>query len=54
VIHGTYLATQDGLPEARGQAYVLPVGSFFTLRDGLIARVSTHYNLADWIRQVSA
>jgi steroid delta-isomerase-like uncharacterized protein len=54
VIHGTYLATQDGLPEARGQGYVLPVGSFFTLRDGLIARVSTHYNLADWIRQVSA
>ncbi|MEL7089310.1 MAG: isopropylmalate/homocitrate/citramalate synthase, partial [Planctomycetota bacterium] len=29
-------------------------GSFFTLRDGLICRVTTYYNLADWLRQVSA
>lgn len=53
VVHGTYLATDAGLPEARGQVYVLPAGSFFTLEGGRIARVTTYYNLADWLRQVS-
>lgn len=53
-VHGEYLATEPGLPAAKGQRYVLPAGSFFTLRDGRIARVATHYNLQDWIRQVSA
>lgn len=52
-VHGTYLKTDPGLPEARGQRYVLPAGAFFTLRDGAIARVTTYYNLADWVRQVS-
>ena len=54
VVHGTYLATDAGLPEARGQTYVLPAGTFFELRDGKIARVTTCYNLADWSRQVGA
>ncbi len=53
VVNGTYLATDEGLPEAKGQTYRLPAGSFFTLRDGRIARVTTYYNLADWIAQVS-
>lgn len=53
MVNGTYLATDPGLPEATGQTYRLPGGSFFTLRDGLIARVTTYYNLADWLRQVS-
>ncbi|WP_102106880.1 ketosteroid isomerase-related protein [Oceaniglobus roseus] len=52
-IHGTYLATQEGCPPARGQGYVLPVGSFFTLRDGRIARVTTFYNMTDWMAQVA-
>ncbi len=52
-VHGTYLRTDPGLPEARGQTYVLPAGAFFDIRDGRIARISTFYNLADWIRQVS-
>lgn len=54
VVNGTYLKTDEGLPEARGQTYRLPAGSFFTLRDGKIARVTTYYNLADWTRQVGA
>lgn len=54
VVHGEYLATDDGLPEARGQRYVLPGGAFFTLRDGRIARVTNYYNLGDWVAQVSA
>ena len=53
VVNGTYLKTDEGLPEARGQTYRLPAGTFFTVRDGRIARVTTYYNLADWMRQVS-
>lgn len=51
-VNGTYLATDDGLPEARGQTYVLPAGSFFDIADGRITRVTTRYNLSDWTRQV--
>ncbi|WEF24602.1 ketosteroid isomerase-related protein [Paracoccus sp. S3-43] len=53
VVNGTYLKTDEGLPPAKGQTYRLPAGTFFTLRDGKIARVTTYYNLADWTRQVS-
>ena len=53
VVHGQYLADDEGLPPASGQAYVLPGGAFFDVRDGLIARVSNYYNLPDWIAQVS-
>ncbi|WP_137124708.1 ketosteroid isomerase-related protein [Roseomonas sp. HF4] len=52
VVHGEYLATDEGLPEARGQRYVLPAGAFFALRDGRIARVTMHYNLRDWVAQI--
>lgn len=53
-VHGTYLATDPGLPEARGQPYVLPAGAFLAIAHGRITRVTTHYNLKDWIAQVSA
>ena len=52
VVHGEYLASAPGLPEARGQRYVLPGGAFFAIRDGRIARVSNYYNLEDWLAQV--
>jgi steroid delta-isomerase-like uncharacterized protein len=51
---GEYLATDDGLPEAKGQTYRLPAGSFFTVEDGKISRITTYYNLSNWIAQVSA
>lgn len=51
-VHGKYLVTDEGLPPATGQRYILPAGAFFTLRDGLIARISVFYNLSDWTRQV--
>jgi steroid delta-isomerase-like uncharacterized protein len=54
VVEGAYLATDEGLPEARGQTYTLPAGTFFEVRDGRIARVTTYYNLKDWLRQVGA
>lgn len=52
-VNGTYLQTDGDLPPARGQRYVLPAGAFLSLKDGRITRVTTYYNLADWIRQVS-
>lgn len=53
IVNGTYRETDDGLPEARGQRYRLPAGSFFEVKDGKISRVTTYYNLADWVAQVS-
>jgi steroid delta-isomerase-like uncharacterized protein len=52
IVHGRYLKTDSGLPPASGQTYVLPAGAFFTLREGKIARISNHYNVSDWVRQV--
>ncbi|MDE2436301.1 MAG: nuclear transport factor 2 family protein [Sphingomonadales bacterium] len=53
-VHGEYLATDEGLPEADGQTYVLPAGAFFSLTGGRIDRVTVYYNLADWCAQVGA
>lgn len=53
IVNGTYLATDAGLPEAKGQRYRLPGGSFFELQGDQITRVTTYYNLADWMAQVS-
>ena len=53
IVDGVYLADDEGLPPATGQTYRLPAGTFFTLENGLIARVTTYYNLKEWVRQVS-
>ena len=56
VVHGEYVSTDEGLPEATGQRYVLPGGAFFDVvevdGESRIARVTNYYNLEDWIRQV--
>ena len=52
ICNGTYKVSADGLPAARGQKYRLPVGAFFDIKDGKIARVTNYYNLEDWINQV--
>lgn len=52
VVHGQYIATDEGLPPASGQRYKLPGGAFFAVGDGRITRVSNYYNLEDWIDQV--
>ena len=51
-VHGKYLATDDGLPEANWQTYVLQAGAFFTMAGGKITRETVYYNLADWTAQV--
>lgn len=53
VVHGRYVATDERLPEATGQTYVLPAGAFFEVGGGKVARISNYYNLTDWIAQVS-
>lgn len=53
VVHGQYLQTDEGLPEASGQRYVLPGGAFFEIGEGVITRVSNYYNLPDWMQQVT-
>lgn len=54
IVNGEYLRTDEGLPEANGQTYVLPAGAFFDLKDGKVSRVTNYYNLNDWIAQVGA
>lgn len=52
-VHGRYIGTDEGLPPAQGQAYVLPAGAFLSVKNGKITRVTTYYNLQDWIKMVS-
>ena len=52
-VRGTYLETDEGLPPAKGQTYMLPAGTFFAIAGGKIKRVTTYYNLTDWLVQVS-
>lgn len=53
LVLGRYVETDEGLPPASGQTYRLPAGTFFEVRDGLITRVTTYYNLADWLAQIA-
>jgi steroid delta-isomerase-like uncharacterized protein len=49
---GTYLQTDSDLPPANGQTYRLRVGTFFEIDGDRIKRVTNHYNLQDWLRQI--
>lgn len=51
-VHGEYLKTDGSLPPAKNQKYVIRAGSFFEIKDGLIRRVTTYYNLPLWIEMV--
>ena len=53
-LRGKYMKTDGALPPAKGQKYKLRVGAFFEIRRGKVARVSNHYNMNDWLRQVRA
>jgi steroid delta-isomerase-like uncharacterized protein len=53
IVNGVYKTTDGDLPAARGQTYRLPAGAFFEVEDGFIRRVTTYYNLSEWVRQVS-
>ena len=53
-VHGVYKNSEEGLPPAKGQKYVLPAGTFFAVSNGKISRVTTYYNLTDWMMQVAS
>lgn len=53
MLDGTYLKQDGSLPPANGQTYTLRVGAFFEIHDGKVARISNHYNMKDWLRQIS-
>lgn len=53
VVHGKYKKAEAGLPEAKGQPYVLPAAAFLEVKNGKISRVTTYYNLQQWIDLVS-
>ncbi|MCW1403003.1 nuclear transport factor 2 family protein [Novosphingobium sp. MW5] len=54
VVHGEYLVTDEGLPDAHGQIYELRAGAFIAVEGGKITRHTMCYNLQDWTRQVRA
>ena len=51
-VKGKYIKTDGSLPEAKGQTYDLRVGAFFDLENDKIARVTTYYNLQEWLKMV--
>jgi steroid delta-isomerase-like uncharacterized protein len=53
IVQGIYKATDSDLPPATGQTYTLPAGTFFDITEGKITRVTTYYNLQDWLAQIS-
>lgn len=53
MVHGTYKNTDEGLPPAKGQTYALPAGTFFAIEGDRVTRVTTYYNLTDWLLQVT-
>ena len=53
IVNGIYKQSEEGLPEAKGQKYVLAAGAFLEVKEGKITRVTTYYNLEHWIQLVS-
>jgi len=53
MVEGSYLRADAGFPAARGQRYRLAAGAFFAVEARRIHRVTTYYNLQDWLAQVS-
>lgn len=51
---GTYLSTDGSLPPATGQTYSIPAAAFFEVKDGLITRVTSYYNLRGWLAAIGA
>jgi len=53
ICEGEYLKADPTLPPARGQRYAIPAAAFFECADGKITRVTSYYNLKNWIAAVS-
>ena len=53
MLDGKYLKKDGNLPDAKGQPYTLRVGAFFDIQDNKISRIANHYNIKDWLKQIS-
>ena len=51
-VHGIYQVSDDGLPAANGQRYVLFGGAFFAVNQGKIARITRYHNQRELTAQV--
>lgn len=54
ICNGEYLVSDDGLPPAHGQRYSIRAAFFVSARGGKITRITSYYNLKNWIDAVSA
>jgi steroid delta-isomerase-like uncharacterized protein len=52
-VDGSYIQTDEGLPPATGQRYFIPAAAFFTVEEVKFSRVTSYYNLRNWIAAVS-
>lgn len=52
IVDGVYLKTDGSLPAAKNQKYAIQAGTFFEFKNNLISRVTTYYNLPEWINLV--
>jgi steroid delta-isomerase-like uncharacterized protein len=53
MLDGKYIATDGSLPAAKDQTYTIRVGAFFDIKDDKVARIANHYNMKDWLKQIS-
>lgn len=50
---GCYIATIEGFPKANGQRFSLQAAIFMEIEDGKIARITSHRDMKEWLRQIS-
>jgi steroid delta-isomerase-like uncharacterized protein len=51
-VNGVYQSTDDGLPPANGQRYIVAGGAFFAINQGKIARITHYHNTREVNAQV--
>lgn len=52
IVKGVYKKADEGFPPDRNQQYQLPASAFLEVKEAKIVRVTTYYNLQQWIKLV--
>lgn len=52
-VNGIYKKSDEDLPPAHNQNYILPAAAFLAVNNGKITRITTYYNLPLWLELVS-
>ncbi|MEZ5162681.1 MAG: nuclear transport factor 2 family protein [Fimbriimonadaceae bacterium] len=53
ICEGEYISTDGNLPVANGQKYAIRAAAFFEMKEEKLSRVTSFYNLREWIAAVS-